>query len=112
MDCWGLSTKNTSQELSIGTFSRPPATSAKIIIGREKYLDTGSSLNYPDDDYFLGYDQIKDAFRGLTNDDVLHPYISDQEFRSSNHDTDVGYRLNVSDIRLWKNFTAAQTIKV
>ena len=54
----------------------------------------------------------KEAFSGLKKDDIPQPYISDQDFWSSNKDNDVGYDLYVFDIRHQKNFTAAETIKV
>ena len=69
-------------------------------------------LNYNDDDYNKGYGQIKEAFKALTRDDILQPYISDNDFRSSNNNNDIGYSLYVFDIRYQKNFENAQPIKV
>ena len=70
-------------------------------------------LNYNDDDYSQGYNQIKEAFKALTKDDILQPYISDDDFRSSNvAANDVGCNLYVFDIRYQKNYTASQSIKV
>ena len=71
-----------SQILANDTFYRPPVTSAQCIIGTEKYPDNSILLNYNDDDYNQGYGQIKEAFRALTKDDILQPYISDNDFRS------------------------------
>ena len=65
-----------------------------------------------DDDYSQGYGQIKEAFRTLTEDDILYPYISDHDFRSSNEGDNIGYNLYVFDIRYQKNLEAAQSIKV
>ena len=65
------------------TFYRPPVKSAQCIIGTEKHPDSAIFLNYNDDEYSQGYSQIKQAFRALTHDDVLKPYISDHDFRSS-----------------------------
>ena len=48
-------------------------------IGKEKYPDAGILLNY-DDDFSQGYSHIKEAFRALTKDDILQPYISDDNF--------------------------------
>ena len=49
--------------------------------------------------FFRGFGQIKEVFRALTKDDILQPYISDHDFRSSNAGVyDVGYNLYVSDI--------------
>ena len=95
------------------TFCRLPVVSAQGIIGTEKYPDAGILLNYDDDDYIQGYHQIKEAFKTLTKDEILQPYISDDNFRTSNAAAnDVGYNLNVFDIRYQKNFTNSQPIKV
>ena len=60
-----------------------------------------------------GYSQIKEAFRALTKDDILQPYKSDDDFRSSNiRVDDVGYSLYVFDKRYQQNFTASQPIKI
>ena len=58
-------------------------------------------LSYPVDDYSQGYDQIKEAFRCPTKDDILQPYTFDQDFRQSNivnGGIENGYILFVSDI--------------
>ena len=104
--------RQDSQNLNKDTFCRLPVVSAQCIIGTEKYPDAGIILNY-DDDYSQGYSQIKEAFRALTKDDILQPYISDDNFRTSNvRADDVGYNLYVFDIRCQKNFTNSQPIKV
>ena len=105
--------RQDSQNLNNDTFCRLPVVSAQCVIGTEKYPDTGSLLNYDDDDYRQGYHQIKEAFKVLTEDEILQPYISQEDFRSSNvAANDVGYNLYVFDIRYQKNYTAAQPIKV
>ena len=105
--------KQDSQNLNNDTFCRLPVISAQCIIGTEKNPDTGILLNYVDDDYGQGYHQIKEAFRALTKDDILHPYISEADFRTSNvAANDIGYNLYVFDIRYQKNFTNSQPIKV
>ena len=105
--------RQDSQNLNKDTFCRLPVVSAQCIIGTEKYPDTGILLNYDDDDYSQGYHQIKEAFRALTKDDILQPYISEEDFRTSNvRAADVGYNLYVFDIRYQKNYTASQPIKV
>ena len=77
--------------------------SAQCIISTEKYLDAAMLLNYDDDDYSQGYHEIKEALKALTKDDILQPYISEQDFRSSNvRADDVGYNLYVFDIRYQK----------
>ena len=102
-----------SQNLNNDTFCRLPVVSAQCIIGTEKYLDAGMFLTYDDDDYSQGYHQIKEAFKALAKDDILQPYISDDNFRTSNvAANDVGYNLYVFDIRYQKNFTNSQPIKL
>ena len=105
--------RQDSQDLNNDIFCRLPVVSAQCIIGTEKYPDTGILLNYDDDDYSQGYHQIKEAFRALTKDDILQPYISEKDFRTSNvRAADVGYDLYVFDTRYQKNYTASQPIKV
>ena len=66
-------------------------------------------MNY----YSEGYHQNEEVFNALTQDNILQPYISDDEFRSSNVRADeVGYNLYVFDIRYQKNFTNSQFIQV
>ena len=104
--------RQNSQNENNDTFYRPPVTSAQCIIGTEKYPDSGILLNYDDDDYNQGYVRIKEGFRALTKDDILQPYISDRDFRSSNNNNDIGYNLYVFDIRYQKDFENSQPIKV
>ena len=90
-----------SQNLNDGTFCRLRAVTAQAIIGTEKYLDAGILIIYDDDDdYSQGYAQIKEAFRALTEDHILEPYMSHDGFRTSNvRADDVGYNLYVFDIK-------------
>ena len=105
--------RQDSQNLNIDTFCRLPVVSAQCIIGTEKYPDAGILLNYDDDEYSQGYHQIKEAFKALTKDDILQPYISEADFRTSNvAANDTGYNLYVFDVRYQKNFTNSQPIKV
>ena len=84
--------REDSQNLNNDTFCRLPVVSAQCIIGTEKYPDAGILLHYDDDDYAQGYTQIKEAFKALLKDDILLPYISEDDFRSSNvRANDVGY---------------------
>ena len=92
------------QNLNIDTFYRPPVTSAQCIIGTEKYPDYAILLNYNDDDYSQGYGLIKQAFKDLTKDDILEPYISDNYFRSSNDGHNIGYNLYIFDITMSEKF--------
>ena len=106
------SDRQHDQNLNNDTFYRPPVTSAQCIIGTEKYPDSAILLTYNDDDYSQGYGLIKQAFKDLTKDDILEPYISDNDFRSSNDGHNIGYNLYIFDIRYQKNFESAQPIKV
>ena len=92
--------RQDSQNLNNVTFCRLPVVSAHCVIGTEKYPDAGILLNYDDDDYSQGYHQIKEVFKALTKDDILQPYISEENLRTSNvRAADVGYNLYVFDIR-------------
>ena len=104
--------RQNSQNENNYTFYRPPVTSAECIIGTEKFSDSGILLNYDNDDCNQGFGQIKEAFKALTKDNILQPYISDDDFRSSNNNNDIGYNLYVFDIRYQKKFDNAQPIKV
>ena len=104
--------RQNDQNLNNDTFYRPLVTSAQCIIGTERYPDSGILLNYNDDDYSQGYGQIKEAFKALTKDDLLQPYISDADFRSSNDGDNIGYNIYAFDIRYQKNFESSQPIKV
>ena len=78
----------------------------------QKFPDSAISLNYDDDDYSQAYTQIKEAFRALTKDDTLQPYISDNDLCSSIDGDNIGYDLYVFDIRYQKNQESALPIKV
>ena len=106
------SDRQNSQNENNDTFYRPPVTSAQCNIGTEKYTDSGNLINCNDDDYNQGYGQIKEAFKALTKDDILQPFKPDNDFRPSNINNDIGYKLYVFDIRYQKNFENAQPIKV
>ena len=100
------------QNLNNDTFVRLPVISAQVVIGTERYPDSSVLLNYDDDDYSQGYGQIREAFRALTKDDILKPYISEDDFRSSNEGNNIGYNIYAFDIRYQKNFENAQPVKV
>ena len=104
--------RQNDQNLNNDTFYRPLISSAQCIIGTEKYPDSGILLNYNDDDYSQGYGQIKEAFEALTKDNLLQPYISEHDFRSSNDGNNIGYSIYAFDIRYQKNFESSQPIKV
>ena len=103
--------RQNDQNLNNDTFYRPLVTSAQCIIGTENYPDSGILLNYNDDNYSQGFGQIKEAFKALTKDNLLQPYISDDDFRSSNNGDNIGYNIYVFDIRYQKNFESSQPIK-
>ena len=100
------------QNLNNDTFVRLPVISAQVVIGTERYPDSAILLNYDDDDYSQGYGLIKEAFKALTKDDILQPYISEDDFRSSNKGNNIGYNIYAFDIRYQKNFENAQPVKV
>ena len=76
--------RHHDQNLNNDTFIRLPVISAQVVIGTERYPDSAILINHDDDDYCQGYGLIKEAFRSLTKDDILKPYISEDNFRSSN----------------------------
>ena len=86
--------------------------STQVVIRTERYPDSGILLNYDDDDYSQGYGLIKEDFKDLTKDDTLQPYISEDDFRSSNEGNNIGYNIYAFDIRYQKNFENAQPVKV
>ena len=100
------------QNLNNDTFIRLPVISAQVVIGTERYPDSAILLNYDDDDYSQGYGQTKEALKALTKDDILQPYISEDDFRSSNEGNNIGYNIYAFDIRYQKNFENAQPVKV
>ena len=71
--------RQNSQKLIFDSFCRLPVVSAPCVIGTEKYPDAGIFSNYDDDYYSQGYTQNKEAFRVLTKDDILQPYISNHD---------------------------------
>ena len=101
-----------NRNLSNDTFVRLPVTSAQVVIGTELYPNSAILLNYDDDDYIQGYGQIKEAFKALTKDDILKPYITEDDFRSSNEGNNFDHNIYSFDIRYQKNFRNAQPIKV
>ena len=104
--------RQQDQNLNNDTFVRLPVISVQVVIGTERYPDSGSLLNNDDDDYSQGYGQIKEAFKALTKDDILQPYISEDDFRSSNEGNNIGYNIYAFDIRYQKNLENAQPVKV
>ena len=60
-----------SENINSDTFGRVSATSAECRIGAEKCPDASIFLNYDDEVHSHGYGQLSEAFRSLTEDDVL-----------------------------------------
>ena len=89
-----------------------PVTSAQCVIGTGKYPDSAILINYGDDDYSQGCGQIKEAFRALAKDNILQPYVSEDDFRSDNIGNDVGYNIHAFDIRYQKTCRSRQPVKV
>ena len=104
--------RQNDQNLNNDTFYRPLVTSTQCTIGTEKYPDSGILLNYNDDYYSQGYGLIKEAFKALTKDNRLQPYISEHDFRSSSDGNNIGYNIYAFDIGYQKNFESSQPIKV
>ena len=100
------------QNLYNDTFVRLPVISAQVVIGTERYPDSGILLNYDDDDYSQGYGLIKEAFKALSKVDILQPYITEDDFRSSNEGNNIGYNIYAFDIRYQKNFENAHPVKI
>ena len=97
--------------MNIDTFYTTRVLSAQCIIGTENSPDSAILLNFKDDDYSQGYVQIKGAFQALTQDDILQPFISEHDFRSSNDGDFVGHDFYAFEIRYQKIFESAQAIK-
>ena len=104
--------RHNSQNINNNTFYRLPVTSAHVVIGKERYPDKSLLLNYAHDIYCQGYGKIKEAFRALTKDDILQPYISEDDFGSSTGGDNFGYNEHSCDIRYQKNFENAQPANV
>ena len=104
--------RQNDQNLNNDIFYRLPVTSTQVVIGTEKYPDTSILLIYNDDDYSQGYGHLKEVFKALTKDDILQPYISEDDFRWSNDGDNIGYNIHVVDIRYQKNYDSGQSVKV
>ena len=104
--------RQNDQNINNDTFVRLPVISAQVVIGTRRYPDTAILLNYNDDDYIQGYGQIKEASKALTKDDILQPYISEDDFRSSNDGDTIGNNIHAFDIRYQKNFESGQSVEV
>ena len=107
------SDKQSSEYLNKDIPGRLLVDSAQCIIGVGKNLESGLLINYDNDEYSQGYEQINEASRALTQDETLERYISDHDFRFSNAGVDdVGYNSFVFDLSYQTNSTVARPIKV
>ena len=67
---------------------------------------------YIDDDHSQGYAQIKEVFGALTKDKILQPYITDDDFRSSNAGiVEVRYNFSIFDIRYQQKFSSSLPVE-
>ena len=95
-----------------------PLTSAQCKIGAKRYPDAAILIYLKDDIYSQRHGQNKETFRVLTKNDMLKPYISDHEVRSTSvinageDDNTVRYNLYDFGRRFLKNLEGAQPIKV
>ena len=81
--------RQDSQNLNNDTFCRPPVTYAHVVIGTERYPDKSLIIDYDEDDSSQGDGQTNDAFKALTQD-ILQPFISEHDYRSSNDGDNIG----------------------
>ena len=90
--------KQSSEYLNKDIPGRLLVDSAQSIIGTGRNLEPGLLLHYDNDDYSQGYEQINEASRALTQDEILKRYISDHDFGFSTAAVDVvGYNSFVFD---------------
>ena len=106
------SDRQHDQSLNNDTFYRMSLTSAQYIIGTEKYPYNATLSNYDDDDYSQGYGQTKETFRALIKDNILQPYISEDDFGSSNDGDNNCDIIQSFDKRYQKNFENCQSVEV
>ena len=104
--------RQNDQNLNNDTFVRLPVISTQVVIGTERYPDTAILLNYDDDDKSQGYGQLKEVFKALTKDNTLKPYISEDDFRSSNEGDIIVYNIQCFYIRYQKIYESGQSVKV
>ena len=89
-----------------------PVRSDQCKIGMEKYPINSIRLNYNDDEYSQAYGQIEEVFIALTKDNILQPYITEDDFRSSNDGDDIVYSIHSFDTRYQKSFESDESVKV
>ena len=88
-----------------------PVISAQCNIGTENYPDDAILMNYNDDHYSQAYGKIKADSKAHTKDIILQPYISEDDFRSSNDGDNIGYNIHSFDIRYQKKLKVVNRLK-
>ena len=92
------------------SFFRKPVASVHCIIRTENYLDVRILLNYDEYEYNQGYEHVKEAFRSLARDDILQPYLSSHDFRSSKVRVDhIGKKFSHFSYKISGNFYSRPT---
>ena len=101
------------QHQNIDTFFRPSVVNAQCIIRSEKFPEAGINCNYAIDNYSKQMEKLFSCFRHLAKGNILHPYITQKDFTTSNNypDSNPGYNLYVFDIRYHQDNSSAQPIK-
>ena len=55
---------------------------------------------------------MKGALRALIKDNILQPYVSEEDFIFSKEGDNIDYNIHAFDIRYQKNFQNGQSVKV
>ena len=96
------------------TFYRPSVVNAQCVSGNEKIPDAGINCNYAVDKYSQAYGENVSCFRHLVKNNILQPYITQNDFITSNYypNDNLGYNLYVLVICHHKDYSSAQPINV
>ena len=96
------------------TLYKPGVVDAQCIIGSEKFPDAGFICNYSIDKYSQAYGKIVSRFRPLAKDNIVQPYITQKDFKTSNKypDGNPGYEVYVFDKRHHQDYSSAHPINV
>ena len=103
--------RQDSQNFNKYCSDTPTLTSAQCINRTEKSPGSGILLSYDDDEHSQKYSQIKETFGVLTKDDILQPYISDDDSGSSIHGNDIVFKVYVSDMQSRKTSNLFSQLK-
>ena len=55
---------------------------------------------------------MKEVFKALTRNNILQPYITEDDFGSSNDGDNIAYNIHSFDKRYRKNFESGQSLRV